>query len=434
MAEDEQVRRLVREGKTEATPEWGHSVHVEVSGVQPDRWYWYRVQSAGEQSPLGRTRTFPARDMMSEQFRFAFASCQHFEQGLFTAYQHMVNEPLDAVVHLGDYIYEGAGANGRVRQHHGGEIHTLEEYRTRYAQYKTDPHLQAAHATFPWIVTWDDHEFDNNYADDISEEPDVAAADFLKRRAYAYQAYWENMPLRRATLPDGPNLPLYRRLAFGNLAEFYVLDTRQYRTDQPCGDRNGPPCKEAYDPDATLLGKAQEQWLLDGFRSSPSRWNILAQQVMMARVDRTPGDILAYSMDQWPGYEVNRRRMLDFFARQKGKNPVVLTGDIHSNWVNDLQVETDTGKGDVVATEFVGTSISSAGDGSATREDTEGVLAENPFVKFYNSERGYVRCELTPEVWRSDFRVVPFVTRPGAEITTRASFTVENGRPGAVRS
>lgn len=434
VAADEGMTRIVRSGATPASYQWGHSVHVEVEGLEPDRTYWYQFKVGNETSPVGRTRTAPAADALVDRFRFAFASCQHYETGYFTALQHMADEDLHAVVHLGDYIYEREGMKGNPRQHLGGEIVSLNDYRTRYAQYRTDPHLQAAHAAFPWIVTWDDHEFDNNYAADISEEEGVIPEDFLARRAAAYQAYYEHMPLRRTSLPRSAAMQLYRRIDIGRLARFSVLDTRQYRSDQPCGDHNKTPCEQVYDPDASLLGDQQEQWLCRGLEASPGRWNILAQQVMMARVDRTPGDAVKHSMDQWSGYEVGRRRLLQFLADKRVSNPVVLTGDIHTNWVNDLKVDFDQPDSPTVATEFVGTSITSGGDGAEKRQDTDGVLAENPFVKFYNAERGYVRCELTPDEWRTDFRVIPYVSRPGAPCSTRASFVVENGRPGAVRA
>lgn len=433
VAHDEQMGKVVARGTAVATPELAHAVHVEVPGLEPDRWYFYRFTAGGETSPIGRARTAPPADSLPQRLRFAFASCQHYEQGLYTAYEHMAAEDLDLIVHLGDYIYEyPTKVKGKVvRRHVGPECNALVDYRNRYAQYKTDEHLQAAHAAAPWLVTWDDHEFDNNCAGATSEQPGVDAAEFLARRARAYQAYYEHMPLRAAQLPQGPNCRLYRQRSFGRLANFAILDTRQYRTDQPCGDGEKPPCDGAYDPKATLLGDEQEKWLYATLGKSPARWNVLAQQVMMARVDRLPGPIPAYSMDQWPGYEANRQRILKFLAEGRVANPVVLTGDIHSNWVNDLQVNSADAKSPVVGTEFVGTSISSGGDSPASGWDTYGVLAENPFVKFYNRERGYVACEVTPDRWQSHYRTVAYISRPGAPRIDRQSFVVLDGHPGA---
>jgi alkaline phosphatase D len=362
--------------------------------------------------------------------RFAFASCQHYESGLYTAYEHMAREDLDFIAHLGDYIYEGAAKDGAVRKHNSREIETLEEYRNRHALYKTDPYLQTAHRLFPWIVTWDDHEFDNNYADKISEELNVNQAEFLKRRAAAYQAYYEHMPLRRSSIPQGIDLLLYRRIPFGRLADFFVLDTRQYRTDQPCGDGDKPPCDGMLDPNATLLGPAQEQWLLEGLTNAPAGWNVLTQQVMMARVDVAPGEKQIYSMDQWPGYEMNRRRLLKTFAERHVSNPIVIAGDIHSNWASNLLLDFDNLDSRAVATEFVGTSISSGGNGVKEPKNLQGILAENPFVKFHNGERGYLSCEITPKQWQTNYRVVEYVDRPGAPLVNRASFIVEDQKPG----
>ena len=426
ICDDEAMTRVVQSGTATATPDWSHSIHVEVSGLRPDRWYWYQFKAGGEVSARGRTRTTPAADTLPERLRLAFVSCQHYERGFFTAYDHLSREDIDLVVHLGDYIYEGDAAAGQsVRRHSSGECVTLADYRLRYSQYKTDADLQRAHAAAPWIVTWDDHEVANNYANDHIAGP-TPRAEFLLRRAAAYQAYFENMPLRRSALPHGPDMLLYRSLSFGRLANFHVLDTRQYRTPQPQGDGVKPPHPVLLDPNGTLLGDRQRDWLFSGLERSAATWNVLAQQIPMARLDKVGGDAVGYSMDQWPGYEFERRRLLRHFADQKIKNPVVLTGDIHCNWANELIADFDDLDSRTVATEFIGTSITSGGDGTATPKNTDQILTENPFVKFFNTERGYVRCDLSPQQWRTDYRTVPFVTKPGAPLNTRASFIVES--------
>ncbi len=431
IASDENMRRVVKKGTTLATPQLGHSVHVEVEGLRPNRWYWYRFTAGDARSPIGRTRTTPLPEALPEQMRFAFASCQHFEAGLYTAYEHMAREPLDLILFLGDYIYEGPQRRNGVRQHVGPETTTLEHYRTRYALYRCDPHLRAAHALCPWVVVWDDHEVDNNYAGDISEQKDVSPEELLLRRADAYQAFYEHMPLRRTSLPQGPDMKLYRRVNYGRLAEFSMLDTRQYRTDQPNGDGRKPLTGEVLSPKGTLLGHRQESWLMANLLASTSTWNVLGQQVMMARADRIPGEEALYAMDGWSGYEVARKRLLRFLAQRRVPNPVVLTGDIHTNWVNDLKVDFDRSEDPTVATEFVGTSISSGGNGTRTPKNLDNLLAENPFVRFHNAERGYVSCTLTPDAWRTDYQVVEYVDKPGAPLVTRASFVLEQGRPGA---
>ena len=427
IARDEAMRNVVTRGTTVATPQLAHSVHVEVDTLEPDRWYWYRFRAGDAQSPIGRTRTMPPRDASPPELRFAFASCQHFEAGLFTAYEHMAQEDIDLVVHLGDYIYEYAGQDGRVRKHLGKEIQSLDDYRIRPAQYRSDPLLQGMHARCPWLVTWDDHELDNNCANDCSEETGIDPVEFLIRRANAYQAYYEMMPLRRRALPRGPQMQLYRKFSFGRLAEFLMLDTRQYRTDQPNGDVMSEITGDALSPEGTLLGHRQLGWLQASLIDSAARWNVLAQQVMMAMVRNPNG----YYMDGWPGYVHERGRLMQFLQGRQIANPIVLTGDSHANWVNELRVddrETDT---PIIATEFMGTSISSDGDGVDKLDDWDAITSRNQHVRFLNGERGYVRCTVTPQTWRSDFRVVEYVSRPGAPVTTRASFVVESGKPGA---
>lgn len=431
IAADESMKDVVRRGRAWATPQLGHSVHVEVEGLRPDRWYWYRFQAGDAESVVGRTRTLPEPETMPESLRFAFASCQHYETGLYTAYEHMAADELDLVLHLGDYIYEKGGREGLVRRHVGQEVATLNDYRIRHAQYRSDPLLQAAHARCPWLVTWDDHEVDNNYAGDISEEKGVGPAELLARRANAYQAYYEMMPLRRRSLPRGPQMRLYRSASFGQLAELLVLDTRQHRTDQPNGDRRSELNEAALNPRNTLLGPRQWGWLQASLLGSTATWNVLAQQVMMAMVDRVPGDDHGYSMDQWPGYASERIRLMKFLAERRVPNPVVLTGDIHSNWVNDLRIDDRDAEAPVVATEFVGTSISSGGNGTRTPKNLAALLSENPCVRFHNAERGYVRCTITPDTWRSDYIAVEDISRPGSPAIERASFVVESDRPGA---
>src|SRR5687767_5240052 len=229
VATDEGMRTVVKRGTSVARPDLGHSLHVEVDGLRPAAWYWYRFDVGGESSPIGRTRTAPATNSTPDRYRFAFASCQHFEMGHYTAYEHLAAEDLELVAHLGDYIYEGAANPNMppalsVRSHQAWEPTTLEQYRNRYALYKSDRLLQAAHAAFPWVVTWDDHEVDNNYASDVPQDK-TEQGGFLVRRAAAYQAYYEHQPLRKASIPKGPNMLLYRTVSAGRLARFHVLDT-----------------------------------------------------------------------------------------------------------------------------------------------------------------------------------------------------------------
>lgn len=430
IAADPQFRRLVRSGSVVAPPELGHSVHADVRGLVPDTVYYYRWHAGDATSAVGRTKTAPAGATDNQQFRFAFASCQQYEHGFYTAYQHMAEEEFDLIVHLGDYIYESSWGENLVRHHEGPEIHNLSDYRNRYHTYKSDPQLQAAHASAPWIVTWDDHEVDNNYAADIAED-EQSPEQLLARRAAAYQAFFEFMPIRLPVGRQGPDMPIHRRLRFGKLLEMNVLDTRQYRSDQACGDGRKPSCLEHQDDSRTLLGDAQKQWLFAGLATTDATWNVLAQQVMMAGLRSVADDgEQLWPMDIWDGYHFERQALLQHMHDAGTPNPVVLTGDIHSNWAADLKLDFDDQASATVGSEFVCTSITSGGDGQDMTEYGRSLLANNPHVKFYNAQRGYVSATVTPTHWRSDFKVLERVTEPGATISIRKTFITEAGRPG----
>ena len=436
VASDEGMRNIVKRGTTMARPDLGHSIHVEIDGLRPGAWYWYRFDVGGQGSPVGRTRTAPAANVLPERYRFAFTSCQHYEAGLYTAYEHLAREDIELVAHLGDYIYEGAhnrsAPPGSVsRPHQDWEPRTLEQYRNRYALYKSDPALQSAHAAFPWVVTWDDHEVANNYVGAVSAANDPRDR-FLLRRAAAYQAYYEHQPLRKASIPKGPDMLLYRTVGAGRLAKFHVLDTRQYRSDQSCDDGIKPVCPAWSDPARVVLGDTQERWLTRGVEQSQARWTVLAQQISFSLIP-DPGRPGFYAMDPWSGYPAARDRLLAWMAGRQDKNLVVLTGDIHASFVMDVVRDALKPESPTIATEFIGTSISSGRDGS----DRWGSLAKYettvPNMKYHSARRGYVRCELTPDRWTSDYRMVPYVSRPGAPVETAATYVVENGKPGAIR-
>jgi alkaline phosphatase D len=427
---DERLRRPVARGVVHARPEDAHSVHVEVNALRPDRWYWYRFRSGSHISPVGRTRTFPAPGERSDRLAFALASCQHYENGYYTAYQHMAEDDLDLVFQVGDYIYEGNATTNPAspRRHDGPEPMDLGAYRNRHALYRTDPHLQAAHANFPFVVTFDDHEVENNYADEISED-EIPPEQFLPRRAAAYQAYWEMMPLRAFSRPTGPDAQIYRRLGYGSLAGFNVLDTRQFRSNQACGDgTDDVPCGDWADPTRSITGDRQEQWLLDGLGRSRARWNIVPQQVFFAERDNLVGEGKRLSMDAWDGYPANRQRILDGIVARKVENVIVLTGDVHRHYAADIKADFDDPAAPVIGSELVGTSISTGGDGN---DDTQEALkAESPHVKYSRNRRGYVRATVGRDELRADFLTLPFVSQPDAPISVDASFTVEAGHPG----
>lgn len=432
VALDESFQKIVKQGIATAVHDNAHSVHVEVDGLEPNRWYYYRFKSGTDISQTGRTKTAPEPGAYLDRLNFAFVSCQNYSDGYYSAYDHLIKEELDVVLFLGDYIYE-YGSQGDIGRGHipRKEIFSLEEYRTRHAQYKCDPSLQAAHAAFPWIVSLDDHEVKNDWGGEGPPYKDNEQ--FLARRAAAFQAFYEHMPLRKRSIPDDMGMQLYRRFKYGNLADFNVLDTRQYRTDFACGGGNQSQCQERFDPSRTILGRRQEQWLFNNLKSSSARWNILAQQVMMARRDRSAGPDVRMHMDKWDGYAASRNRLFNVIEKNNISNLVVLTGDQHSNWVNDLKKDFNDVDSSTIATEFVGTSITSGGNGVDLGKKGKIALDENPHVNFFNSQRGYVRCTLTQQKWRTDFRIIPYVDKAGAPIKTRASFVVENGKAGAVR-
>lgn len=442
VASDERFATVVRKGEAIARPELGHSVHVEVQGLQPGRPYWYRFSAGTERSLTGRARTAPAAGARTERVRFGVGGCQHLEQGLFTAWRKMAAEELDFVFCYGDYIYEGRGARvwnsgagpqANPRQHFGGEVYSLDDYRRRYAQYKMDPDLQAAHASAAWFSVWDDHETDNNWVSALDQdgtEPEV----FLLRRQAAAQAYYENTPLRRSAFPRGSAVQLYRRAAWGDLLDVHLLDTRQYRTDQPCEDRFASTCAGVEAAEAQVLGAAQERWLFDNLSSSRTRWRTLAQQIMVMDLDRRDGPDLGFNLDTWAGYRVPRARLLRHLRDRRIGDTVVLTGDEHQNYAGELHLNGREPEARPIATEFVTTSISSSGNGQDQRPDMARIQAANPQLKFNNSQRGYVVCDVTPERWQTEFKVLDKVTTSDGVLSTRAKWAVASGDPRLVQA
>jgi alkaline phosphatase D len=440
VSSDEAMKTIVRRGEAAAEPEWAHSVHVEPQGLEPDRWYWYRFIVGDARSPIGRTRTAPVAGAASARLRFGVASCQHYEQGFFGAYRHMVADDPDLIVFLGDYIYESHWGRDLVRSHGSPEPYTLDDYRARYALYKSDPDLQAAHAACPWVVTWDDHEVDNDYADDRSEDG-MEKAQFLERRAAAYRAYYEHMPLPERMKPNGPDMRIYTALDWGTLARFYTLDDRQYRSWHACprpGRRGGSntvdveQCGQMFSPGRSMLGRAQERWLDGALGESAAAWNVLAQQTPMAQFDQRPGAGRRAWTDGWDGYPAARQRLLDSLHSRKTRNPVVLGGDVHSFNVNQLKLDFDRPESPVVASEFVCTSITSQ---AWAQERLNQFLPDNPHMLLVDSRyRGYARVDLTAGRMSVDLRAMENVQNRSAACNTLATYVVENGRPGPLKT
>ncbi|WP_343900941.1 alkaline phosphatase D family protein, partial [Nocardioides aquaticus] len=432
VATDRRFRRVVRRGTARVGPRTAHALHVELSGLEPGREYHYRFRLGRHVSPAGITRTAPAAGSRVASLAMAFASCANYPVGHFTAYRRLADEQPDLVVHLGDYQYEGAAAASAVRRPHvGPETVTLANYRQRLAQYKTDPDLQAAHAVAPWLVVWDDHEVDNNYAGLVPARAGETAG-FARRRAAAYRAYYENMPLRRRSLPRGTDLRLFRRVGWGSLATFHLLDTRQYRSDQACGS-GYQDCPAAADPARTLTGGEQAAWLDRGLRSSSARWDLLAQQVFFGARDSDPSAARTVATDAWDGYPASRDRVVSSWVDGGVRNPVVLTGDVHAHWVSDLYRDQADRSSGLVGTELVTSSITSGGDGYDSATGEHPWFAQNPNLRFWANLRGYVSTTITPDAVNARFRCLPSVTDRDAEAFTRAEWKVEDGVPGARR-
>ena len=435
VATDEKMNKVVRSGTDYATAEWAYSIHAEPTGLEPARDYWYRFTAGGVRSPIGRTRTAPTGDAAIARLRLGVVSCQQYEQGYFSAYRHMLADNLDLIVHVGDYIYELTWGNNFVRSHGTPTAFTLEDYRARYALYKSDPDLAAAHAAYPWLVTWDDHEVANDYAGAISEEDDDPQL-FLARRAAAYRAYYEHMPLPRRAVPFGADMRLYTQRAFGNLASIFMLDQRQYRTPEACpppGRRGGNQvsnCAELDDPARTMLGVRQEQWLNLSLDQSESRWNLLAQGTVMAHIDEDPGSGHSYHTDAWNGYPAARARLMRSLAEKRVSNPVVLSGDIHAFVVSRLNREPADLDSPVVASELVATSVSSQG---MPQKTLDGWRGKNPNLLLANSGvRGYLRLDLTRERLLADLVALSSEKDPHSTTRILQSFAVENGKAGPV--
>jgi alkaline phosphatase D len=429
LAVDARFSRIVRHGVVTARRSSGFSVHIELRGLPPGREFFYRFRSTGHLSRVGRTRTAPAAGSM-DPLTFVAGSCAHYEHGYFTAYRRMADQHPDLVVHLGDYMYEYApgdygGSSGLVRKHTGGKCLTLADYRRRHAQYKADPDLQRAHAVAPWAVVFDDHEVEDNWAGRNVGSGNVPG--FSARKKAAFQAYYENMPLRTGARPAGRRIQLYRRLAWGSLAGFHLLDTRQYRSDQPCEDGGKSDCDARLDPKRVLAGGAQLRWLDQGLRASTARWNVLAQQVFLAQRDFTLGPVRELGLDGWDGYAADRNRLFGSLLGSGARNPVVLTGDVHTAHAADLLRDFDDPDSERIGIELVTTSIASDGDGYDDRAANAILREENPHIAYVDQRRGFLVCRASAAELTAEFHTLPYISRRNAPSSLSERFTVPDG-------
>jgi alkaline phosphatase D len=433
VASDDAFTKIVSSGIVNAEAASAFAVHVDATKLPSDSWFFYRFKAGGYISPVGRTRTMPAEGAAVKSFTFAAASCQHFESGFYAAHRDIAEQKPDAVLFLGDYIYEYESqpidpTKFVFRSHNGPRPINLDQYRQRYARYKGDPQLQAAHAAAPWVCIWDDHEVENNYATNNSERGTTSDA-FTAQRAAAYQAWWEHMPTRLAQ--PKPGSTIYRGFSIGSLANVFMLDGRQFRTDQACNDKvlsADPPCAETFDEARTMLGAEQEKWLLDGLKASKSTWDIIGNQTILSDITLNNA-VLNY--DQWDGYPAARKRLVDGIAAIGRTGTVVVTGDIHLAGVADVTTAQPDQGGRTVATEFVSTSISSTGN---LPEGADKILGSFKTVKYAEAvKRGYTMHTVTPTQWTAVYRSVDDISRADSAVTTVATFTVAVGTPGATR-
>jgi alkaline phosphatase D len=430
---DAALRRLVMQGEVVTDALRAFSVHVHAQGLAPQRDYWYRFSCGDAQSPVGHTRTAPASDAQLRRLRFALASCQNYEHGFYAAHREIAARELDFVLFVGDYIYEGSSANPEMRRHGAPIPHTLDGYRARHALYKRDADLQAAHAAHPWILTWDDHEVVNDYAAD-RDPAYTEPALFLRRRAAAYRAYFEHMPL--ALPPQGAAMRIHDCYAWGGLAELWTLDCRQYRSHHACADPahdSGRPvidCGELLDPARTMLGAEQSRWFSQGLAGSRRQWKLFGQSTQMSPTALdTPQGRQTWT-DGWDGYAEARRQLFQGIADAGVKDVAALGGDVHRHVAANLRMRPNDPDSPVVASEFVGGSISSRG---ASQAAMARMRRDNPdVVHARGDERGYALMEVTPEAMQCEFRATAYPVRTDASFHTQARFTVEAGRAGVL--
>ena len=431
LSSDPRFHRVLRSGTKVAMPAAAHSIHVDLEDLAPDREYFYRFRVGRHVSASGRTLTMP-KPGHSRSLRMISLSCSSYDAGYFTGYRHAAAEQPDLVFELGDYIYEHGALPGRVRVHTGSVCLTLADYRRRHALYKNEAEAQELHQAAPWIVTWDDHEVANNWAG-FYPQNGVPSDAFTRRRRAAFRAYYENMPLRRTSAPRGNHLQLFRRFQWGDLATFHVLDARQYR-DLQAGHDGGrtwwhSDLPERDDPKRSMTGKTQERWLLDGFASSGATWQVIPQSVFFAQRDATAGPVQTLDTDTWDGYRANRNAIRDGWVERGVKNAVVLSGDAHRHFANEIKADFDDPESAAAGVELVTTSVTSGGDGSDKTQEMDVLLAENKHIKYISNRRGYISMKLDRDQMRADFKTMPYVTIPGAPITTDRSYIIPAGEP-----
>lgn len=389
---DTAMSNIVKFGTFTTSDSIDYTVKVDVTGLQPGTWYYYRFIYNGRASLTGRTYTAPVGDV--DSLRFAIVSCTNYPGGWFNAYGNLANRnDIHAVLHLGDYIYESGGSSDDRDHEPPGEILSLSDYRIRHSQYKLDADSRCIHQMYPFITVWDDHESSNNAWKGGAEGHDTGDGPWPERKATAVKAYHEWMPIRTPDVND--SVRIYRRIQYGDLIEFFMLDTRLYaRDEQVTGNQMG-------DPGRHLLGPDQLGWLSDGMKTTSARWKMLGQQVMMA-----PLEAFGFPLnpDQWDGYSAERDRLYDTILTHNIEDVVVLTGDIHTAWANDLPgAAYDPGTGaNSVGVEFITASVTT--QNSVVQFGSQLIQLGNPHVKFVNlDDHGYFILDVNKTRTQADF-------------------------------
>ncbi len=426
VATDAAFTAVVASGVATTTPAHGHTAHVDATGLEPATGYHYRFRYADWTSAVGRTRTLA--DGSPDRFGLAVVNCQMFESGHYGAYANLLDEDIDLVLHLGDYIYEYAGGDGERSTEPKRVLTTLADYRLRYASYRGDAQLQAAHARFPFVLTWDDHEVANNYMGDLLPEPGADPAEGRARKEAAYQAWWEHLPVR-VPPPDGDDLVVHQDFAVGDLVRVHVLDERQDAALPPCRDTaqagtDYGDCDARAGEDRTRLGEAQEAWLAESLGQGGVTWNLLGNPVVLAGID-AGAESAAFYLDTWDGFPQARQRLIGQLAEVD--NPVVLTGDYHAGMVLDVTATPFEAGSAVVAPEFMAPPISSV-------LFPQDVSARTPHLRQQLNDHGYLVVVVEPEQLTATFRVVDDVADPATAMTTAATWVVDAGDPVARRA
>jgi alkaline phosphatase D len=424
VAADDRFTSLVSSGVFTAEAEHAHSVHVDVTGLDPATDYHYRFRVGEFTSPTGRTRTLP--DGSPSRFGLAVANCQWFEAGFYAAYRHMAEEDIDLVLHLGDYIYEFAGNPGGTGRttlpDHA--LASLTDYRLRYSSYRLDADLQAAHARFPFALTWDDHEVANNYAGDTV--PGGSSPEAVRElKAAAYKAWWEHLPVRIEP-PEGADVVVRHDITVGDLARIYLLDERQDSDTPPCRDTAGGDfgdCADRTGVDRSLLGSEQEAWFAETSSAGGVAWNVIGNPCCLAGIDG--GDASAgsaYYLDSWDGFPSAQARFIGQLAGID--NPVVLTGDYHQGMVLEVRERPFDQASALVATEFMAPPISSVLFGAD-------ISARTPQLRQQFNNHGYLTVDIEPERLTARFRILANVGDAASPIATGATWQVNPGDPNA---